>query len=74
MHLEMLPEAGGVGVGLVTTPHSAVVRFVRGVDMHVLLAIAGVGESSVATLHLTFKRLFSWNRRNVSNVVRILMN
>ena len=70
----MLPEAGGVGIGLVTAAHSAVVRLVCGVDVHVLLAIAGVGESSIATLHLTLKRLFSWNRRNVSNVVRILMN
>ena len=74
MHLEMLPEAGGVGVGLVTTPHSAIVRLVCGVDVHVLLTVARVGKSAITTLHLAFKRLFSWNRRNVSNVVRILMN
>ena len=57
--LEMLPERGGVGVGLVTAPDSAVVRLVGGVDVHVLLTIARVGKSSVASLYLAFKRLFS---------------
>ena len=56
----MLPEAGGVGVGLVTAPHPTRVRLVCGVDMHVLLAVAGVGESSVASFYLTFKRLLTW--------------
>ena len=59
MHLEMLPQAGGVGVGLVTAPHSAVVRFVCGVHVHVLLTIARVGKSAITTLHLALKRLFS---------------
>ena len=59
VHLEMLPQAGGVGVGLVTAPHSAVVRLVRGVNVHVLLTITRVGKSAITTLHLALKRLFS---------------
>ena len=55
----MLPEAGGVGVGLVAAPHSAVVRLVRGVNVHVLLTITRVGKSAITTLHLALKRLFS---------------
>ena len=59
MHLEVLPEAGWVGVGLVASPGAAVVRLVRGVDVHVLLTIAGVGESSVTSLYLALKRLLT---------------
>ena len=55
----MLPEARGVGVGLVTAPDVTVVRLVRGVDVHVLLTIAGVGESSVTSLYLALKRLLT---------------
>ena len=59
VHLHVLPQAGRVGVGLVAAPDVAVVRLVRGVDVHVLLTIAGVGESSVASLDLAFKRLLT---------------
>ena len=48
-----------MGVGLVTTPNSAVVGLVSGVNMHVLFSVAGVGKSSVATFHFTFKWFFS---------------
>ena len=57
--LEMLPEAAGVGVALVAAPHPAVVRLVRGVDMHVLLTITGVGEPSVTTLNLALERFLA---------------
>ena len=57
--LHVFPQGGGVGVGLVTAPRPAVVRLVRGVDVHVLLTIAGVGESSVASLDLAFKGLLT---------------
>ena len=60
MNLEMLPQAGGVGVGLVAAANSTSVGLVRCVDMHVLLTIAGVGKSPVASLHLAFKRLLTW--------------
>ena len=56
----MLPQAGGVGVGLVAASNSTSVRFVCSVHMHVLLTIAGVSKSSVASLHLAFKRLLTW--------------
>ena len=55
----MLPEAGGVGVRLVAAPDVAVVRLVRRVDMHVLLAVTGVGKSPVTSLDLALKRLFT---------------
>ena len=59
MHLEMFPEAGGVGVRLVAAPDVTVVRLIRRVDVHVLLTVARVGESSVTSLDLALKRLFT---------------
>ena len=58
--LLVLPETGGVGVGLVAAPDVAVVRLVRGVHVHVLLAVARVGESSVASFNLALKWLFTY--------------
>ena len=69
MDLEMFPQGGGVGVGLVATSHPAVVRLVRGVDMHVLLPVARVGEPSVTALNLALEWFLTWNKRNVSYVV-----
>ena len=59
MDLEMLPEAAGVGVGLITAPDPARVGFVRGVDMHVLLPIRGVGEPPITAGNFAFKRLLT---------------
>ena len=59
MDLKMLPEAAGVGVGLITAPDSARVGFVRGVDMHVLLSVRGIGEPSVTTLNLALEWFLS---------------
>ena len=64
MDLEMFPQRGRMGVGLITTPDSACVRFVCGVDMHVLLPVAGVGKPSVTPLHLTFKWLLTCKQEN----------
>ena len=55
VYLEMFPERGGVGVGLVTATDPAVVRLVRGVDVHVLLPVAGVSEPPIATLNLALE-------------------
>ena len=55
----MFPEAGGVGVRLVTPSHFAVVRFVRRVHMTMLFAITRVGESTVAAFKVAFKRLLT---------------
>ena len=69
MHLKMLPEAGGVSVGLVTAPDGAVVGLVGGVNMHVLLPVARVGEPPVTAGNLALKWFLAWNKRNVSYVV-----
>ena len=55
----MFPERGGVGVGLVTAPDGAVVGLVRGVDMHVLLPVARVGEPSVTARNLALERFLA---------------
>ena len=53
--LHVFPERGRMGVGLVAAAHLAVVRFVAGVHMRVLLSITGVGKPSVAAVELTFE-------------------
>ena len=57
---EVLSQGGRVGVGLVAASGGAVVRLVGGVDVHVLLPVAGVGEPSVAAVDLTLERLLPW--------------
>ena len=54
-----------MGVRLVTASHPAGVRLVGGVDVHVLLPVAGVGEPPVAALHLAFEWLLTWRKRNI---------
>ena len=49
-----------MGVGLVAASGGAVVRLVSGVDVHVLLSVAGVGETSVAAVDLALERLLPW--------------
>ena len=44
-----------MSVGLVTAPDGAVVRLVGGVDVHVLLPVAGVGEPPVTARNLTLE-------------------
>ena len=55
MDLEVLPQGGRVGVGLVASSHSAGVRLVGGVDVHVLLPVARVGKTSVTALDLALE-------------------
>ena len=59
MRLQVLPQGGGVGVGLVTATNSTQVGLVGGVDMHVLLPVARVGESPVTAGDLALKRLLA---------------
>jgi len=59
VHLHVFPQRAGVRVGLVAAPHLAVVRLVAGVDVGVLLAVAAVGEPSVAPVKLTFEGLLA---------------
>ena len=56
----MLPEGGGVGVGLVAPPDFAVVGFVGGVHVRMLFPVGGVGEPPVTAIVLALERLFSW--------------
>ena len=44
-----------MSVGLVAAPDSAVVGLVGGVDMHVLLPVARVGEPSVTARYLALE-------------------
>ena len=57
--LQVLSQRGRVGVGLVAAPHPARVRLVCGVDVHVLLPVAGVGETSVAARNFTLEWLLT---------------
>jgi len=59
MDLQVFPQRRGVSVGFVTTFDSAVVRLVCCVDVHVLLPVAGVGESSVTSFDFAFKWFFT---------------
>ena len=60
MRLEVLSQGGRVGVGLVAASGGAVVWLVGGVDVHVLLSVAGVCKPSVAAVDLALKRLLPW--------------
>ena len=55
MDLQVLSQRGGVGVGLVAPAHSAREGLLRGVDVHVLLAVARVGKTPVTALDLALK-------------------
>ena len=55
----MLSQGGGMGVGLVAAAHLAHIRFIRCVDMRVLLAVTGVGEAPVAAAKLALEGLLS---------------
>ena len=48
-----------MGVGLVAASGGAVVRLVSGMDMHVLLSVAGIGKTSIAALNLALERLLT---------------
>ena len=59
MDLQVFPQGRRMCVRFITTSDSAVVRLVRGVHVHVLLPVAGVGEPSVAAVNLTLERFFT---------------
>ena len=59
---EMLSQGGRVGVGLVAASGGAVVRLVGGVDVHVLLPVAGVGETPITAVDLALKWLLTCNK------------
>lgn len=68
VHFHVFSQGAGVGVGLVAASHFAVVGFVAGVDVRVLLPVATVGEASVAALEFTFERLLpcGWQRESTA--------
>ena len=57
---QVLSQGGWVGVGLIAASGGAVVRLVSGMDMHVLLSVAGVGKPSVAAVDLALEWLLPW--------------
>ena len=58
-------------VRLVAALDLAVVRFIRGVDVRVLLAVRAVGEAAVAALVLALERFLPWNMQNIEVKIRI---
>lgn len=62
VHLHVLPEARGVGVGLVAAGDAAVVRLVGGVDVGVLLPVRGVREATITAFVLALERFLAWKR------------
>ena len=62
MDLQVLSQRGRVSVGLVAAPHSTGERLLCRVDVHVLLSVARVGETSVAAVDLALKWLLTCNR------------
>ena len=64
MDLHVLPERGRMGVGLVTTSHLAVVGFVRGVNVRMLLTITRVCKPTIAAVKLTFERFLTWKKED----------
>lgn len=69
VHFHVFSQGAGVGVGLVTASHFAVVGFVAGVDVRVLLPVTAVGEASVAALEFAFERLLPCRRQRASTAV-----
>ena len=55
----MLSKTTWMGISLPTPNHTAVVRFIGDVHVHVLFAVRAVGESTVAAGVLALKRSFS---------------
>lgn len=58
-YLHVLPQGRGMRVALIAAIHSAVVGLIGRVNVRVLLAVRGVGESAVAAFVLTFERFFT---------------
>ena len=59
MDLHVLAQGTGMGVRLATTPHAAQVRLVRRMHVHVLLAVAAVGEAPVTAFNLALEGFLS---------------
>ena len=52
-----------MSVGLVAAAHPAREGLLSGVDVHVLLPVAGVGEAPIAAVDLALKWLLTCNKR-----------
>ena len=60
--LQVFSQRGWVSVGLVAPPHPAREGLLSGVDVHVLLPVAGVGEAPIAAVDLALKWLLTCNK------------
>ena len=61
MHTDVFAQRGGMCVAFVAALHLAKVRLVRGVHVHVLLAVGAVGKPPVTSVEFAFKWLFTLN-------------
>ena len=62
MDLQVFSQRRRVSVGLVAAAHPAREGLLSGVDVHVLLPVAGVGETPVAAVDLALKWLLTCNK------------
>ena len=60
--LQVFSQRGRVSVGLVAAAHPAREGLLSGVDVHVLLPVAGVGEAPIAAVDLALKWLLTCNK------------
>lgn len=59
MELHVFAERAWMSVAFVTSLVLAVVRFVRRMNVRVLLSVAGVSKAAITTREFTHKRLFT---------------
>ena len=62
MDLQVLSQRGRVGVCLVASSHPACEGLLSGVDVHVLLSVAGVGKTPITAMDLALKWLLTCNK------------
>lgn len=74
MHLHMFTQRWWMSVGFVTAGNTTIVRFIRGVNVRMLLAIAGIREASITTFVFTFKWFFTWNKKNNFKIMILQWN
>lgn len=60
-YLHVFAQRAGVRVGLIA--HLAEIGLVAGVHVHVLLAVAAIGKTSVAALELALEGLLPWREK-----------
>lgn len=73
VHLHVFAQGARVCVGLVAASHFAVVRFVAGVHVRVLLPVAAVGEASITAIKLAFEWLFAYVQNKWGEKILVIL-